>query len=210
VSVDQHEQMIDRMLNRQIEARDLDELAQLSQTQPEALVRIAAALRGAAQVESGVEAAQALAETIELPATDDRESNRPSLVARDVGSWSGWATAAMVAAAWILAAMLNSTPPPPPPELTPSGGSTVLLTANEALEQYMRAGIDEGRIVQELPLLTVQIKPTLDGEESEVIYLRRFIERARIEGVYKMGFDEQGRAVVVLTDELPERVREAL
>ncbi len=76
MSVDQHEQMIDRMLNRQIEARDLDELAQLSQTQPEALVRIAAALRGVAQVDSGVEAAQALAETIELPVTDDRESNR--------------------------------------------------------------------------------------------------------------------------------------
>ncbi len=206
MSVDQHEQMIDRMLNRQIEARDLDELAQLSQTQPEALVRIAGALRGAAQLESGVEAAQALAETIELPATDDRESNRPSLVARGVGSWSGWATAAMVAAAWILAAMLNSTPP----TATPSGGSDVLLTANQALEQYMRAGTDEGRIVQELPLLTVDIRPTPDGDESEVIYLRRFMERARVEGVYKMGIDEQGRVVVVPTDESPGQVREAL
>ena len=206
MSVDQHEQMIDRMLNRQIEARDLDELAQLSQTQPEALVRIAAALRGAAQVESGVEAAQALAETIELPATDDRESNRPSLVARGVGSWSGWATAAMVAAAWSLAAMLNSTPP----AATPSGGSDVLLTANQALEQYMRAGTDEGRIVQELPLLTVDIRPMPDGVESEVIYLRRFMERARVEGVYKMGIDEQGRAVVVPTDESPWQVRDAL
>ena len=206
MSVDQHEQMIDRMLNRQIEARDLDELAQLSQTQPEALVRIAAALRGAAQVESGVEAAQALAETIELPATDDWESNRPSLVARGVGSWSGWATAAMVAAAWILAGMLNSTPP----AATPSGGSDVLLTANQALEQYMRAGTDEGRIVQELPLLTVDIRPMPDGVESEVIYLRRFMERARVEGVYKMGIDEQGRAVVVPTDESPWQVRDAL
>ncbi len=204
--VDQHEQMIDRMLNRQIEARDLDELAQLSQTQPEALVRIAAALRAAAQVEAGVEAAQALAETIELPATGDRESNRPSLVARSVGSWSGWATAAMVAAAWILAAMLNSTPP----EVTPSGGSNVLLTANQALQQYMRAGTDEGRIIQELPLLTVEIKSTPDGGESEVIYLRRFMERARVEGVYKMGIDEQGRAVVMQTNESPGRVREAL
>ncbi len=206
MSVDQHEQMIDRMLNRQIEARDLDELAQLSQTQPEALVRIAAALRAAAQVEAGVEAAQALAETIELPATGDRESNRPSLVARSVGSWSGWATAAMVAAAWILAAMLNSTPP----EVTPSGGSNVLLTANQALQQYMRAGTDEGRIIQELPLLTVEIKSTPDGGESEVIYLRRFMERARVEGVYKMGIDEQGRAVVMQTNESPGRVREAL
>ncbi len=206
MSVDQHEQMIDRMLNRQNEARDLDELAQLSQTQPEALVRIAAALRGAAQVESGVEAAQALAETIELPATDDWESNRPSLVARGVGSWSGWATAAMVAVAWFLAAMLTSAPP----AATPPGGSDVLLTANQALEQYMRAGTDEGRIVQELPLLTVDIRPTPDGDESEVIYLRRFMERARVEGVYTIGLDELGRAVVVPTDESPGRVREAL
>jgi len=206
VSVDHHEQMIERMLNRQIEARDLDELAQLSQRQPEALVRIAAALRGAAQVESGVEAAQAIAETIELPARDDRQTNRPSLVARTVGSWSGWATAAMVAVAWILAAMLNSTPP----AVTPLGGSDVLLTANQALEQYMRAGTDEGRIIQELPLLTVDIRPTPDGDESEVIYLRRFMERALVEGVYKMGIDEQGRAVVVPTDEPPWRVRDVL
>ena len=206
MSVDQHEQMIERILNRQIEARDLDELAQLSQSQPEALVRIAAALRAAAQVESGVEAAQALAQTIELPATGDRESNRPSLMVRGVGSWSGWATAAMVAAAWILAAMFNSSSP----VATPSSGSDVLLTANQALQQYMRAGTDEGRIVQELPLLTVDIRPTPDGEESEVIYLRRFMERALVEGVYKMGIDEQGRAVVVLTDESPGRVREAL
>ncbi len=206
MSVAQHEQMIDRILNRQIEARDLDELAQLSQTQPEALVRIAAALRGAAQVESGVEAAQAIAETIELPATDDWESNRPSLVARRVGSWSGWATAAMVAVAWTLAAMLTSTPP----AANPPGGSDVLLTANQALEQYMRAGTDEGRIIQELPLLTVDIRPTPDGDESEVIYLRRFMERARVEGVYTMGLDELGRAVVVQTDESPGRVREAL
>ncbi len=203
MSVDQHEQMIERILNRQIEARDLDELAQLSQSQPEALVRIAAALRAAAQVESGVEAAQALAQTIELPATGDRESNRPSLIARGVGSWSGWATAAMVAAAWILAAMLNSSPP----AATPSSGRDVLLTANQALQQYMRAGTDEGRIVQELPLLSVGIRPTPDGEESEVIYLRRFMERALVEGVYKMGIDEQGRAVVVPTNDSPGRVR---
>lgn len=205
MSVDQHEQMIERILNRQIEARDLDELAQLSQRQPEALVRIAAALRAAAQVESGVEAAQALAETIELPATGDRELNRPSLIARGVGSWSGWATAAMVAAAWMLAAMLNSSPP----VATPSSGSDVLLTANQALQQYMRAGTDEGRIVQELPLLTVGIRPTPDGEESEVIYLRRFMERALVERVYKMGIDEQGRAVVVPTNDSLGRVRKA-
>ena len=206
MSVDQHEQLIDRILNRRIEARDLDELAQLSQTQPEAMVRIAAALRGAAQIETGVEAAQALAETIELPTTGERESRRPSLAARGVGSWSGWATAAMVAAAWILAAMLNSTPP----AAIPSGGRDVLLTANQALQQYMRAGTDEGRIIQELPLLTVDIRPTPDGEDSEVIFLRRFIERARVEGVYKMGIDEQGRVVMVPTDESPGRVREAL
>ena len=205
MSVDQHEQMIDRMLNRQIEARDLDELAQLSQTQPEALVRIAAALRAAAQIESGVEAAQSLAETIELPAPGG-EVNRPSFVARGIGSWSGWVTAAMVAAAWILAATLNSTPP----TVAPSDGPVVMLTANQALEQYMRAGTDEGRIIQELPLLTVEIRPTPDGEESEVIFVRRFMERALVKGVYKMGIDEQGRTVVVPTDESLGQVREAL
>ena len=78
------------------------------------------------------------------------------------------------------------------------------------IETFTTPRSSECRIVRELPLLTVDIRPTADGDESEVIYLRRFMERARVEGVYKMGIDEQGRSVVVPTDESPGRVREAL
>ena len=67
MSTDQHEQLVDRILNRNLEARDLDELAQLSQSNPQALVQIAATLRAAATIESGVQAAESIAASIELP-----------------------------------------------------------------------------------------------------------------------------------------------
>ena len=66
----------------------------------------------------------------------------------------------------------------------------------------MRAGIEEGRIIEELPLLTLDLRPAEDGEGMDVFYVRRVIEKAHVKGMYKMGMDDQGRAVVLPTDEI--------
>ena len=202
MSTDQYEQLIDRILNRELQARDLDELAQLSQTEPQALSQIAATLRAAATIETGVEAAQSIAASIELPDSNDLKSSASIPAVR----WSGWAAAAMLAAAWVLSVVLK----PSLPSVDGPIRSNILLSANEALEQYIRAGIAEGRIVEELPLLTVELRPAEDGEGMDVFYVRRVLERAHVKGMYKMGMDEQGRAVVLPTDEISSPSREAL
>lgn len=202
MSTDQHEQLIVRILNRELQARDLDELAQLSQTEPQALSQIAATLRAAATIETGVEAAQSIAASIELPDSNDLKSSASIPVVR----WSGWAAAAMLAAAWVLSVVLK----PSLPSVDGPIRSNILLSANEALEQYIRAGIAEGRIIEELPLLTVDLRPAEDGEGMDVFYIRRVIEKAHVKGMYKMGMDDQGRAVVLPTDEISSPSREAL
>lgn len=202
MSTDQHEQLIVRILNRELQARDLDELAQLSQNEPEALSQIAATLRAAATIESGVEAAESIAASVELP--DKYEIN--NVATNPIVRWSGWAAAAMLAAAWVLSVVLK----PSLPSVDAPIRSNILLSANEALEQYIRAGIAEGRIVEELPLLTVELRPAEDGEGMDVFYVRRVLERAHVKGMYKMGMDEQGRAVVLPTDEISSPSREAL
>ena len=202
MSTHQHEQLVDRLLSRNLEARDLDELAQLSQNDPQALSQIAATLRAAATIESGVAEAEAIAATIELP--DNYEIRRATT--NPIVRWSGWSAAALLAAAWLIVAVLKPNLPSVNEPIHPN----ILLTATEALEQYMRAGLEEGRIVEELPLLTLELRPAIDGEGMDVFYVRRVIERAHVEGMYKMGMDDQGRAVVLPTDEMPSPFREAL
>lgn len=199
---DLYEQLIDRILSRKIEARDLDELAQLSQNDPQALSQIAAILRAAATIESGVEAAESIAATIELPENCEIRSSATNPIVR----WSGWSAAAMLAAAWLLVAVLKPALPSSDELIRPN----ILLTASEALEQYMRAGLAEGRIIEELPLLTVDLRPAEDGEGMDVFYVRRVIEKAHVKGMYKMGMDDQGRAVVMPTDEISNPSKEAL
>lgn len=202
MSANQYEQLIDRILNRNLEARDLDELAQLSQNEPEALSQIAATLRAAATIETAVEAAEAIATSIELPNSNVLR-NTPSI---PIVRWSGWAAASMLAAAWLLVAILN----PALPSADEQVRSNILLTASEALEQYMRAGKEEGRIIEELPLITVELRPAEDGDGMDVFYVRRVMERAHVKGMYKMGMDDQGRAVILPTEEMPSPFREAL
>ncbi len=202
MSTDRYEQLTDRILNRQLEARDLDELAQLSQTNPQALSQIAATLRAAATIEIGVDAAESIAMSVELPDNIEIKNAATNPIVR----WSGWSAAAMLAAAWLLVALLKPTLPSVKEPTSPN----ILLTANEALEQYMRAGKEEGRIVEELPLLTVKLSPSEDGEGIDVLYVRRVVERARVKGMYKMGMDDQGRAVVLPTDEILSTSRETL
>ena len=202
MSIDRHEQLVDRILNRDLQARDLDELAQLSQNDPQALSQIAATLRAAATIETGIEAAESIANSIELPDSNVLRKT-PSI---PIVRWSGWATASMLAAAWLFVAILK----PALPSSDEPVRSNILLTASEALEQYMRAGKEEGRIVEELPLITVELRPAEDGDGMDVFYVRRLIERAHVKGMYKMGMDDQGRAVVLPTEEISSPTREAL
>lgn len=46
--------------------------------------------------------------------------------------------------------------------------------------------------IEELPRLVLEARPAVDGRSTEVIYLRRIIERAAVGGVVELGVDEYG------------------
>ena len=77
------------------------------------------------------------------------------------------------------------------------------MGAEDALAQYLRAGLKEGRIVRELPFITLDVRPHSDGRGAEVIYLRRLLERATIDEVFTIGKDEHGRMVAVPSSKPP-------
>ena len=50
-------------------------------------------------------------------------------------------------------------------------------------------------IVGELPKLLVSATPTVDGQQLEVLYVRRVLERSFVKHVYELGLDEVGQPV---------------
>ena len=91
--------LIDYICERQVEADQLAELAALAGSDPAVWNRVAGAIRADAIVQSGIDAAEGIARSIEMP--DDRSSSsiarRPR--SRQLAAWSGWVAAAIVA--WI-------------------------------------------------------------------------------------------------------------
>lgn len=134
-----------------------------------------------------------------------------------VTHWSGWAVAALIAIAWIGAWMNpvgslhnNGTLPLHGPGTGPaiagpllngtSGASTVSfdhLTPDQAYDVYRLRGFAAGRLLEELPTLMIETRPSADGATVEVFYIRQLLERTTIDSVYRLGEDELGRSRMV-------------
>ncbi len=111
------------------------------------------------------------------------------------GLWAGWS----VAAALLLLLLIGL---PQRNFHEPSSNTTTSLatyTAEEALDQYMRSGTREGRIITELPTVMVEARPAADGR-LEVLYLRQILEREHVSEVFNVSPDELGQPHPVKID----------
>ncbi|MFG0256362.1 MAG: hypothetical protein ACF8GE_00495 [Phycisphaerales bacterium JB043] len=114
-----------------------------------------------------------------------------------VRTWGGWAVAAILALALFGGQMMPL-----------SGGQTAgLVTTNlspdEALEQYRTVGTLDGRFVSELPTIMVDVRIDPESGRPEMFYMRRFLERVPVNGLYTADLD--GNDVVPML--LPAGVR---
>jgi len=78
-----------------------------------------------------------------------------------------------------------------------AAGAALVVVAVTAGALWLRpwtAPVSGERFVQqeELPRLVLEARPLPDGRATEVVYLRRIVERAAVEGVVEVGFDEYG------------------
>ena len=103
-------------------------------------------------------------------------------------AWAGWAAAAVVA----LSAF------GPGSGVKDSGGSVntataPILSAAEALSDYLSKGRNNGTVIGELPKkVLVDTSPAADGKGYEVIYIRQIMERAHVDDLYRFSSDELG------------------
>jgi len=155
--------------------------------------------------------ASAVADSVELPGgavRHDHHQNRLDFVSR----WGGWAAAAAILIVWI--AGMNT----PGAGLTDSGGMTAGLlpmgtkalnsaTPEEAMDQYMTAGFQAGRVVGEVPNpIVIETRPMPDGT-YEVLYLRQILERKVLSEVYRETNDEFGNSIAVPVETDPKRIK---
>lgn len=128
-------------------------------------------------------------------------SHQPAIVVRSLAAWSGWSLAAAMLLALSLVLVVQSKRGAGLPGNGSHGNGALLagFTAQEALDRYITRGAEEGRIVAELPTVMVEARQLEEGV-LEVLYLRQFLERERVNEVYTVASDELGMPHPVKVD----------
>jgi anti-sigma factor RsiW len=185
--------LINRIASSEASRGEFAEFEHAAVADPREWERLARLLRDELHMRSALASAIDDDSTAEIERAIDRSRNARSEFAPR--RWSGWAVAAVVALAWTVSLMMNRTGETPVPPPT-SGVQLASLTADEALEQYLRAGESEGRLVRELPTVLVETYPREDGG-LEIYYVRQILEREAVSRVYELAEDEHGGYVPV-------------
>jgi len=196
-SADDFDLLVHRAVNGTLDGHGWTLLEERALRAPEIWRHRALTWRDQADLEAGL---QAVARALPLPPPGAaRDSTRH---ARRLLPWSGWMVAAGLLLVW--AARPGPTPATaPPPEAaaalpaTTAAGGDAALDPERALALYRNAGRRTGRLVREYPLVLVEQRPAPGGQGTELLYLRRLLEREVVDGIYEYRPDDSGRPVAV-------------
>lgn len=190
---DRREVLITRVVDGAARVRDWDELDRLSSRDPGLWRDLAMSQRQHAAMSAAVGEAEDRADRIVAP-IDEVLHFRLAERSRRVSAWGGWAAAAAVGLAWLGVPMLR--PATPTGTDAPATAGVGLVSAGEALQQYLSRGAENGTVLGEVPgKLIVDARPAADGRGYEVTYLRQIVEREVVPTLYGSSVDESGRAV---------------
>ena len=183
---------------------------------PVAWESLARTLRDELQMRHALDDALECADRAEIP---DRAFDQPLAVItthRRSASWSGWALAAMVALAWVgtsffMPTIARNTLGPREgvvQEPTPMHNGETTLAAyspeEQAYRDYVRVGTEQGRVLEELPMVMIEARLIRTGEGEpplyEVYYVRQLLERTRVNSAFEINRDDLGRQVPVKID----------
>jgi len=194
-------ELIDRFADGDFAADDVVELGALLALDPEARARFDSVMsrersandmlgRAAASAEN----AATRIEPSKLLRSLENKPERPTVAVRPwrIGTYTGWAAAIAIAAIATLAAR-------PPLAPRADGNPDTLLT------RYLAEGAAQGRVVGELPQVTLKVSPADGGQGYDVLFVRRLLERTTVEDVYRLGLDEHGHPTFVQGGEPAER-----
>ncbi|MEO1130174.1 MAG: hypothetical protein AAFX05_10785 [Planctomycetota bacterium] len=167
--------VIGRIVDGEASPTDWRDLDALGESDPSVWRRLAEAQRVHARLEEAVEDSIAIAELIDLPAAPRRRNE----VIAVIGRLSGWAVAAVLALS-----LLGPWRSAPPTSNTPNGTQAAGITLNsatpdQAWDQYINAGTQNGRIVERMPDMMLQAVEIPGSDMREVYIIRQVVERVR-------------------------------
>lgn len=135
----------------------------------------------------------------------DQMSLRLTQRSRTIAAWAGWAAAAAVGLAWLGMPGTGFTRSPSPlnnsatPETAGLGGvldTGIAKSAADALQAYLNKGQESGEVIGQVPgKLMINARPLPDGQGYEVLYLRQFLEKTVVPGLYRAATDDSGDLV---------------
>ncbi|MHC4845161.1 MAG: hypothetical protein ACYTCU_03265 [Planctomycetota bacterium] len=192
--------LISRILDRQAEPQDFDAFSAAAEAEPEAWKELLGALRDDVALGVATDARLDAATQVEAPIIELRAP-------RALPVWTGWAAALLLAVAWLgwngqvgIDAGLGKGG-------DVAGGPTGPLTAEPVSAGMFGSDgprLRDGAIVPaadhvlgELPPELISARPAVEGEGVEVVYVRRVLERARVDSAWSVGTDELGRPAPV-------------
>lgn len=185
--------LIGRIVDGEASQRDFEDLERLGAHDQDVWRRLAHAQRAHARLERAVEDRIALAELIELPR--GHRLGGGGVIGR-IGMFTGWAAAAALGVALLVQWPSPGSPAPGSPGSPTSGGiasteaastprvelasfGPLLTTAtpDEAYQQYLMAGLADGRVVAEMPARLVEMREVPNSDVREVYLVRQTLER---------------------------------
>jgi len=188
--------LISRVIDGDASEQEWQDLETLAMREPRIWRELAEAQRDHSALMRGVSAALALADSTPLPSARDAfhfsgHANRFQQRLHRLSAWAGWAVAAVLVLAFTpLGRSLQST------SNVPTGATAGLnLTPDQALDQYMKVGKKDGRVLEEVPTrVMMDSRPLPAGDGYEVIFVRQIIEKTRVPNLYQFaGQDERGQ-----------------
>lgn len=187
--------LLGRVAERTAGAADWDELEARGAVVPELWERLALRLRDDDLLRAAVEPVLAIAEHVDVD-VDVQVAAAPAAAVPAAWSspWVGWAAALLIAAAWAWSSVGDvASPQSAAPAVSEhAAGNGVESDAGSEAMVAEEAAAD---VVGELPKLLVSTTPTADGEQLEVLYVRRVLERSFVRHVYELGTDDLGQPV---------------
>ena len=188
--------LINRIVDREASDADWAEVESLALQDGVLWKRLAEAQREHAVLCAGVEDALAVVDAVDLPRVNADAAHHFTMRWR---VWGGWAVAATLALVWATTRGLLPTPGQPGGQT--AGLTPVNLTTEQAFDEYMARGFEEGRILAELPTVMVNARRAEDDPQAtDITMMRRVIELKRVRGAYRVGVDELGQLQLVPAD----------
>lgn len=172
--------LITRYVDQSASPEDLRELTRMAQSDADLWNQLQQAVDDHAALMLAVDRETAIVDDISIrDLTNNPVPVEPALIQRPAHTlwsrWSGWAAAAVLAIVWVGLEQLPTARNLPTPISNPVQVSNV----DDALANYISTAKSQGRLLQELPKVLIRTQPSADGTETEVTYLRQFVERVQ-------------------------------